>query len=639
MANNNSIPESIDANLAKRNGENTYTKGRNVFESDPLDPSFILKNKTGVVPKRLPKGSMYPLNGELFFYDGTTSQTIATKTYVDAAFGGTIDPDIIEGSNNAARSGAVYTENSTTIQSILNYCIDRNYRWRSFVNESTSGGSIPDLQNNDVFMSTVTGTVLGLSVEKGDLILRDSAWKKISVGIIDQSFSNAIANLRSIDPNYTFYGFVNTSTVTSSLPSTATDSVYLAVESGTIFGVLPVQKGDYILRTSTPSWVVLENPSNLSDVLNIQKDVDSYRKDSRILESGLSKLTPSGGWGYNGDVLEAIGLDNFSVKAYSGVETCNDNLAVVMKMKPTVVDGSGDVQFGIGRRSYTAGFAFTLSNISGVNELKTYTIDNDNFTLINTYAFPFDIVVGTEYLLKLTKNVSSVAIEVWDDSGDNYFIKNDLAYLAGATACWGRPTGYVQKGTAQLINYYAITDYNTSGRLCAWGDSFIEGNSIPNDKDKRYIALLQTLLGNDMVAIFGRGGESTTSIQGRFTGEVEWMQRCKYALIALGTNDTSLSAYQANMPLLIQKAKDYGMIPILVTITPRTDAKDNTGYIDSLNTYIRGLGELYVDMNKAVTTDGITWKVGYQLPDLVHPSIEGHNAMYNRLVFDCPFLL
>ena len=59
----------------------------------------------------------------------------------------------------------------------------------------------------------------------------------------------------------------------------------------------------------------------------------------------------------------------------------------------------------------------------------------------------------------------------------------------------------------------------------------------------------------------------------------------------------------------------------------------------SANNYIRGCGKKYVDICKAVTdTTETIWKAGYVMPDMIHPSVIGHNAIYERFKYDVPEL-
>ena len=68
---------------------------------------------------------------------------------------------------------------SSNIQVLANNSIvtrmGSGYRWRQFVDTSTSPGSITDLQTNDVFIATNAGTILFVAnVNPGDIILRTS---------------------------------------------------------------------------------------------------------------------------------------------------------------------------------------------------------------------------------------------------------------------------------------------------------------------------------------------------------------------------------------------------------------------------------------------------------------------------------
>ena len=61
--------------------------------------------------------------------------------------------------------------------------------------------------------------------------------------------------------------------------------------------------------------------------------------------------------------------------------------------------------------------------------------------------------------------------------------------------------------------------------------------------------------------------------------------------------------------------------------------------MNSINEWIRNSNYNYIDANMAVTSDGLTWKEGYVLSDGIHPSEQGHKAIFDRISIDCPFLL
>ena len=74
-------------------------------------------------------------------------------------------------------------------------------------------------------------------------------------------------------------------------------------------------------------------------------------------------------------------------------------------------------------------------------------------------------------------------------------------------------------------------------------------------------------------------------------------------MLALGTNNNVFATYKVYLDAAISRIKENGQIPVLVTVTPRPDAEGSTAYADfrvAANSYIRALGERYVDMNLAV---------------------------------------
>lgn len=423
MANNNSIPESIDANLAKRNGENTYTKGRNVFESDPLDPSFILKNKTGVVPKRLPKGSMYPLNGELFFFDGTTSQTIATNEYVDAAFGGTIDPDITEGSANAARSGAVFFE--------LTKKIDFEVGVNKFNKETTSDGFYVNKNTGELIASA------GLSASDYILIK----------GSTDYYCSN-IGNdfLAYYDSDKTYISGGGSGSVGSFGFTSPSNAVYVRVTLTTSNkDVCQVEEG---ISASAYKEYAESIPSQYIQDIATKQDID-YFVEPEVGKNKFNKSTvlpDSYVRGANGAIGSLVGFnasDYIRVEASTNYYISNAGTAYY-----AIYDANKDYITGSesGDSSYTFN---TPSNAAfvriSVTDAKLDTCQMEVGTSATAYE-SYSNAFNESYIPKSVKNMNQYTGKKLMQYGDS-ITANDIYYMDEVVDIV-QPSSYVNKGVS-----------------------------------------------------------------------------------------------------------------------------------------------------------------------------------------------
>ena len=91
---------------------------------------------------------------------------------------------------------------------------------------------------------------------------------------------------------------------------------------------------------------------------------------------------------------------------------------------------------------------------------------------------------------------------------------------------------------------------------------------------------------------------------------------------------------------MLNLCKRSDTIPVLVTTCPQVNqSADYITKMQAINSWIKGSGYNYIDANRAVTIDGLTWKEGYVLADGIHPSALGHQAIFDRIKIDCPSLL
>ena len=314
------------------------------------------------------------------------------------------------------------------------------------------------------------------------------------------------------------------------------------------------------------------------------------------------------------------------------VDFCEDIFEFKCKLKPT----TEYFEIGIGKNSWIGAMSVTLKKDETNSTVRICNIEGNNLALIAEYILPFDLAQNKKYLLSVKKEVlqqQELTISVISEDCEDYAFK---VYDLGAMS--GSPLIICQTGVCECSDaHFSYPFSKNSEKILLFGDSYVHGDSLKNNKDKRYARLLAQHIGLNDVVIMGRGGESTTTVLERIYAQIDIYQAAKYAIIALGVNDFTFATYSQNMDSIISYLKGKGIIPILATIP--TTLQHDILQVVPFNEYVVNSGELYFDEFAALcNTDG-TWKAGLQLPDLIHPSISGHLEIFKRIKFDLAGIL
>ncbi|GHT01517.1 hypothetical protein AGMMS49525_02450 [Bacteroidia bacterium] len=324
------------------------------------------------------------------------------------------------------------------------------------------------------------------------------------------------------------------------------------------------------------------------------------------------------------------GSGTTGAKNYQTVETYMERF----EMSACFTLTSGTLSTWIGK-----GYAGLKLKSTGI-EIYALNSSLNGSALVETIPLPFAITPGETYSIGFKKFANGVK---YFASSQGILFEKEYNKTTNnrASIMWGAGFFGVESGTISLETLTTSSDYTPKAKLYITGDSFIEGASmVAYGLENRWCALLASAIGNNDVVINGKGGEAINSAYiNRYKTEITWYNP-KYVFVSLGTNNISnVTAYKTYMQQLIDQIKSEGRIPILVTCTPRPEA-DYTTTVKVINDFVKASGEFYVDMNKAVTVSGdpSTWKSGYVQADNVHPSLLGHEAMFNQIKTDCPFL-
>lgn len=256
---------------------------------------------------------------------------------------------------------------------------------------------------------------------------------------------------------------------------------------------------------------------------------------------------------------------------------------------------------------------------------KEYTISVEKKTEKNSY---FNISVTAQDGISVSK----------DGIGNGEVISGDTANEGNGSIngyAWGKLSFYALIGKMRVSNVcfgYPI-DMNDV-KLVVVGHSFIEGNSIPSDKDKRFASLLCSSIGDRKTIILGQGGASVSSIKPHIDKEMKWLKDAKYVLFCIGTNDVDSQATCTGLQYIDDAATKNGIRTIWLTVPPKYGTGDNHPVI---NDYIRSHFR-YVEIKDVFYNNGGVLDKNMFLSDNIHPSIEGHKRIYNLIRARCSFL-
>ena len=256
---------------------------------------------------------------------------------------------------------------------------------------------------------------------------------------------------------------------------------------------------------------------------------------------------------------------------------------------------------------------------------KEYTISIEKKTEKNSY---FNISVTAQDGISASK----------EGIGNGEVISGDTANEGNGSIngyAWGKLSFYTLIGKMKVsdVNFGYPIDINDV-KLVVVGHSFIEGNSIPSDKDKRFASLLCSSIGDRKTIILGHGGASVSSIKPHIDKEMKWLKDAKYVLFCIGTNDVDSQATCTGLQYIDDAATKNGIRTIWLTVPPKYGTGDNHPVI---NDYIRS-HFCYVEIKDVFyNNDGVLDKNMF-LSDNIHPSIEGHKRIYNLIKARCSFL-
>lgn len=273
---------------------------------------------------------------------------------------------------------------------------------------------------------------------------------------------------------------------------------------------------------------------------------------------------------------------------------------------------------------------------------------NSSFTLYNNKRWyhqevcngnlSYDLNEGEFYTLHIIYDNRMIGFELFGQY-DEYF-----THTFDNVTCYGQGSPFFYSDTESVVEEFSLSSqnyYDEENAKCAvWGHSYVEGYYI----SESFTNQLANAIGPTKVFNFGLGGDTFNGVCSRIRNELIIAHNISYGLVCLGANDNN------NKDWMIGKIDEIASLlirnnitPIFFTIAPILSTI-NENYRET-NAYIRE-NYLYVDMEQVFlsvdaingnpTADDILEEL--YIDDKIHPNIEGHQLIFNRIKTDCPFL-
>ena len=393
-----------------------------------------------------------------------------------------------------------------------------------------------------------------------------------------------------------------------------TNGSYIVSESGyEEGGTYPAELKSYGVSIGATIEAIIEG---------IETEVENHDNEIAELNEQIQSIISTGIIRYGKKIPSStdIYVDSDIIHARVKYVSANDS---EVKLNRTQNDGSSVcrtdfVNFESGKIGFYAAHAYNVSP-----------------TVYKEYTPGFSFVVNHEYDIFSIRYLGYIyQLTITDAWTQETYTATEIDAVNTIGAGWGKRS--VTSGTgATIINNdnYMLQPYEN--RMCFIGDSYIEGNSIADNKEKRYAALTFERLKGD-VFIWGQGGASSSS-------GVAWLPTVMglsvsdYYMIPFGMNDSNYTTWKNNIDSMIATIVSAGKTPVLATIPPVSGVLTNEVHMQ-MNEYIRSLNYKYIDVAKLLSQghNGTTPDDSMMLPDHVHPTIESHELIYKLIVSTIP---
>ncbi len=304
------------------------------------------------------------------------------------------------------------------------------------------------------------------------------------------------------------------------------------------------------------------------------------------------------------------------------------------------VDDSSSI-FGICTKppENSGGAVAMVDGVAGKLRLYSWNGTASAGSYTNEVALPSALVAGRYYLLEAEKNGLKCTIKMTDTVTQQSCSVSEEQ--GAAYRQWHGRAGIMFHAGAIKVDWFEVDALHpVELRAIIVGDSNSEGNFLPFGSPSWAFQIAEQRKAENDILLAVRAGDETPNFIARKNHDLlSW--KPDYAVLALGTNDTSQATWRANMATTISEIVALGGEPILCTQIPRTASQ---ALRSAMNNDIRNgyFGRYrYIDFAVAVSlnNDGVTWNPAYDYGDATHANAEGQLRMYQQVLIDAPFLL
>ena len=432
----------------------------------------------------------------------------------------------------------------------------------------------------------------------------------------------------------------------------------VTVPTGAAYVVFATFRGEYERQIVTKVSGATQYPTNYSLSAQLVPERNIVRdKSSCLYDANLEKLSmyPST-WlaGYSSSNWTAntgLTMTSGTVRPYMYTTMDKSKISAIFTMS-----ANGEIRFGYDSSNSNIGDSTVDSMVVCVidSSAKTLTMKRWNWsgdmgaTLAET-TFTFTLTNGHRYCISVEKDtVYHITAKLYDCDcpGTVAVAEYKKTYedtdetVNGFARAWGCGRFTVSSGSVVLRRFSMYSTGNAHPKMYIVGDSFVEqaGRNLMCGWAQR---LYEATNGDAFLS--GRGGALATNVIKRLPFEIN-VCHPQYGILEIGTNDsisssTTFDSFKADVQTIISIFERENIIPVLVTISRRTDT-DNLTFIQQANPWLKSLGYLYIDEALAMSTgDGVTQDATKYQDDGIHPSLAGGKAVYDWIEANLPELI
>ncbi|MBR1520093.1 MAG: SGNH/GDSL hydrolase family protein [Bacteroidaceae bacterium] len=395
------------------------------------------------------------------------------------------------------------------------------------------------------------------------------------------------------------------------------------------------------------------------EILSDSRSEDTEGWDSVVIKD-FSSFSKSAGWVISDDMTTAkthiVGVEN---RLISGVVTHEDkfNLSVSLIAK------GKSFEVLVGKWAYMSGTMFGVRKDEEGSFITTYLIGSDSEQVLKNRLKLKNVSLceGQRIYLEILKRTDVAGyynVNVADEEGNiDTFIKVGLTDVSGGDVsnegggdytgyAWGALCAYMLEGDSMEIDefsfgYPVIADL----KLIVLGHSYIEGNSIADNKDQRFAYLVCKEIGLDKTLILGQGGQTASALKQYVKNYAKWFSNAQYALISIGANDFYLNPTKSKMETCILDCEDiaktlmsYNIIPVWIVdsgfLINNLEGKDQ---IKLFSDWLMQQ-DYYIDVRQCFRDAKGNNDPDAYLLDEKHPTIAVHHSIYEEIKNQADYL-